>query len=409
MSERKFHVLIIGAGPAGAATAIALGHSGLSVGVLEKARFPRDKICGDALSVDVVNQLSILSPTLSAAFEKVAKTTSYGVSIYSPDRNHIDIPFFYEGKKRGGYICPRLSFDHVLIQQFKEFPNVELLENCQVNQVTLKDETIEVQTSQGSFQAPIIIGADGAHSVVSKNLVNTSIDKHHYSAGLRMYYENVSSFHDENFIELHFFKEILPGYLWIFPLPGNKANVGLGMLSSEVSRKRINLKETLQTLLSTHPDLKKRFQHAKALESVKGFGLPLGSKRRILSGERFLLAGDAASLIDPFTGEGIANAIRSGRIAAAHIIKCFENNDFSKKFNSSYDKEIYRRMWKELRVSKTLQHLCKYSWLFNFVVKKANQSKGIHQFLIDSLANIDKKKSLAHPSFYLGLFFNKEK
>ena len=409
MSEKKFDVLIIGAGPAGAATAITLGRSGLSVGILEKARFPRDKICGDALSVDVVNQLKVLSPTLNAAFEKVAKTTSYGVSIYSPDRNHINIPFLYEGKKRGGFICPRLNFDHVLIGQLKESPTVKLFENCQVNQVTIKNETVEVETSQGSFQAQIIVGADGAHSVVSKKLMNTSIDKRHYSAGLRMYFENVSSFHAENFIELHFFQEILPGYLWIFPLPGNKANVGIGMLSSEVSRKRVNLRETLETLLLTHPDLKERFQNAKALETAKGFGLPLGSKKRKLSGERFLLTGDAASLIDPFTGEGIANAIRSGRIAADHVIKSFEKKDFSEKFNRGYDKEIYHRMWGELRISRTLQRLCRYSWLFNFVVKRANQSKQINQFLADSLANIDKKKSLAHPGFYLRLFFKREK
>ena len=91
-----------------------------------------------------------------------------------------------------------------------------------------------------------------------------------------------------------------------------KANVGIGMLSSHISQKKINLKVVLQKLIETHPQLKDRFINAKALESIKGFGLPLGSKKRRLSGDRYVLTGDAASLIDPFSGEGIGNAIRSG-------------------------------------------------------------------------------------------------
>ena len=66
-------------------------------------------------------------------------------------------------------------------------------------------------------------------------------------------------------------------------------------------------------------------------------------------------------------------------------------------------------MWKELRLSRTLQHLCKYPWLFNFVVRKANQSKHVQQLLVDALAHLDKKKSLVRPSFYYKLLFNKEK
>ena len=166
----------------------------------------------------------------------------------------------------------------------------------------------------------MIIGADGAHSVVAKYLGTTTIERKHHSAGLRVYYENITSFHPDRYIELYFFNEILPGYLWIFPLPDNKANVGIGMLSDTITKKKINLRETLEKLMRTHPALKERFQYARPLETVKGFGLPLGSKQRKISGDRILLAGDAASLIDPFSGEGIGNAIRSGRVAAEHVL-----------------------------------------------------------------------------------------
>ena len=251
------------------------------------------------------------------------------------------------------------------------------------------------------------MGADGAHSVIAKQLSQIKVDKEHYSAGLRVYYRGVTHLHPENFIELHFFQDILPGYLWIFPLPNNHANVGLGMLSSVVSARKLNLKAILERLLQNDPALASRFKNAQARESIKGFGLRLGSKKRPLSGNRFLLAGDAAALIDPFSGEGIGNAIRSGRVAAEHIIKCFAQSDFSVEFNKAYDQEIYRRMWKELKISRTLQLLCKYPGLFNFIIKKASRSNYLNLFFMEALANPEKKESLTNPLFYLRILMSK--
>ena len=91
----------------------------------------------------------------------------------------------------------------------------------------------------------MIGGADGAQSVVARQLGSFRPDREHYSAGLRVYYEGIASFQESNFIELHFFKDVLPGYLWIFPLPNNRANVGIGVLSSVVSKKKMNLKTVL--------------------------------------------------------------------------------------------------------------------------------------------------------------------
>lgn len=407
MIERNYDVLIAGAGPSGTATAIKLANTGLRVALIDKAAFPRDKTCGDALSVDVINQLPLLSPKLAAAFEGLEnKVPSYGVKIFSPDHNHIDIPFIHKNQKSCGFISPRVDFDHLLFQHVKDYPNIEIFQNCAVKQLQVSNNQVQMVTTQGTFTGSIVVGADGAHSVVAKCLSDITVEKQHYSAGLRVYYEGVKSFHNENFIELHFFKDILPGYLWIFPLADNKANVGIGMLSSTVSKKRINLKEVLQKLLKTHPHLSVRFEDAKPLETIKGYGLPLGSKKRNLSGERFLLTGDAAALIDPFSGEGIGNAIRSGRVAADHIINCFKNQDFSAAFNKAYDKEIYHRMWNEFKISRTLQNAVRYPRLFNFAIKKAGQSKYLQRFFIEALANVDKKKKLLlTPAFYYRMLF----
>jgi geranylgeranyl reductase family protein len=409
MENKIFDVIIVGAGPAGSSCAIKLGNSGLKVALIDKASFPRDKTCGDALSVDVVNQLAMLSDKVASDFKGLEnKIPSYGVKIFSPNHDFLDIPFIHKNEKSFGYISPRLSFDDFLFQQVKGYPNVEIIENCSVEKVDNSGSKVIVKTSQGTFESNLIIAADGAHSVVSKNIGDIKVDKKHHSAGLRVYYENVTSFHEENFIELHFFKDILPGYLWIFPLADNKANVGIGMLSSVVSKKKVNLKQVLNKLISTHPHLKERFKNATPLESIKGYGLPLGSKKRNISGEGFLLTGDAAALIDPFSGEGIANAIRSGRVAAEHTLKAFEQKNFSAAFNKAYDQEIYRRMWNEFKISRTLQTIIRFPWAFNFAVKKAKQSKYLQQFFIEALASVEKKKKLlSNPAFYYRMLFNK--
>jgi geranylgeranyl reductase family protein len=405
--SKIFDVIISGAGPAGCAAALCLKDAGLSVALLDKSIFPRDKICGDALSVDVINQLSKISESLHANFQSlISKTASHGIKIFSPDGHSVDLPFVHDDTRKHGYICTRKVFDNFLVSEVINLRSIRLIQNCEVIDTVCTRDEARVNTSNGTFVAKLVISAEGAQSVTAKKISSAKIDRRHYSAGLRCYYANVKGFHADDYIELYFFEDVLPGYLWIFPLPHGQANVGIGMLSSEVSSRKVNLQQTLDRLLTTHPLLKERFSNAQALETIKGFGLPLGSVKRKISGNRLLLAGDSASLIDPFTGEGIANAIRSGRVAASHAIACFRSNDFSADFNSAYDREIYKRMHPEFVISYALQKLCRYPRLFNAVVRKANRSKLIHQALIDALAHVDQKKLLLRPSFYYHLLFS---
>ena len=116
-------------------------------------------------------------------------------------------------------------------------------------------------------------------------------------------YSNV--FHTgETTAEIYFDKRFFPIYLWVFPLPGNLANVGFSMLSGEIAKRKINLRKAFYGFIEQSPELKRKFKDAVQVSPPEGFGLPLGSKVPVISGERFMLAGDAASLIDPITGEG---------------------------------------------------------------------------------------------------------
>lgn len=399
-------VLIIGAGPAGSSTAIELSKAGLSVILAEKSTFPRDKTCGDAISVDVINQLEKLSPDLLSRFAALKeKTPSKGVRIVAPNGCGIDIPFVSDSVQKQGYVCRRKDFDKLLLDEARSGRGVSVMENCEVNDLRVENNGVVAESIQGSIRAQLVVGADGAHSIVKRKLASSRINPRYHSGGVRIYHQNVSGFNEGNFIELYFFRDILPGYVWVFPLPDGQANTGIGMLTSVISSRNANLVRTLRGKLSTHPLLAGRFSNAGPMESPRGHGLPLGGAEGRISGDRFLLTGDAASMIDPFSGEGISNAIRSGRFAARQIITSFAKKDFSSVGLSNYDRTLNSALRNEFRTSRSMLRLAQFPWILNTIANKAHRNAQLHQTLIDALAQPDQKRWLVSPSFYANLLF----
>jgi flavin-dependent dehydrogenase len=229
-----------------------------------------------------------------------------------------------------------------------------------------------------------------------------------HAVGLRAYYKGITGLHPENFIELHFLPEMLPGYLWIFPLPNGMANVGVGILSEVVRKKKINLREQMLAAIKNNPKIAPRFANAELVDKIQGWGLPLAMQQQPLSGEGFLLTGDAASLIDPFSGEGIGNAMYSGMLAAEAIKKATEQSNYSAVFlKENYDNVVYKRLGGEFKISATLQRLCKYPWLFNYVVNKAYKSPSLRNTISCMFTNMDLRSQLGKPSFYFKILTNR--
>lgn len=402
-------VAIVGAGPAGASAAIGLRQTALKVAVLEKAKFPRDKVCGDALSGKVPEAMKLLSPELLEEFEQFPKKVySTGVKIVSPGHDCLEIVFKPKRHFSGttiGYVCRRVDFDNFLVEQFRNAPNITLYEETPVEAVSTHPDWIELQTPHKRFRAKMVIAADGAQSLLAKRLAKFQVDTRHYSAAVRVYVKGVADPRPENYVEFYLLKGITPGYLWIFPLPNGLANVGLGMLSSAVQKQRLNLREKLVELLQTHPLLQERFKTAEMVSDIRGFGLPLGSKRWNISGERFLLTGDAASLIDPLTGEGIGEAMLSGAFASQHVQKCFEAQDFSAAFNKQYDERVYRRLGPSFRLHHVLQKVAATPFLINLIVRKVGRSETLKDTVARMVEDFEARKKLSQPSFYLRLLF----
>ena len=162
------------------------------------------------------------------------------------------------------------------------------------------------------------------------------------------------------------------GYCWVFPVGGGLFNVGFGMLSEDIAREQVDLKEVLDEVLNTHPRLAPRFRQARRQGKVQGFGLPLGGGRRPLTAPRTLLCGDAAALIDPLQGHGIDQAIISGILAAEHARRCCAADDFSPAALAPYAAHVQRRLGRDLaRHYWLMRLLARAPWLVEAAFRAA--------------------------------------
>lgn len=407
-------VCIIGAGPAGAAAALQLAQYGINSIIVDKAFFPRDKVCGDGLSGKVLTALNRIDPEMAARLQQHPETKrSWGGAFVSPGNIRMDVPYKpqYNTQEDApiGFVCKRIHFDQFLVDEIKRRPEITFIEGVSIDQYQLEDDGYLLSEAGGSLQikAKLVIVANGAHSSFTRHIAKFTVEPAHHAAGVRAYYKNVTGMHKDNFIELHFLKDLVPGYFWIFPLPNGEANVGLAVTSSVVKKKKINLKQIMQKTIQQDPVLKERFKDASPLTQIEGYGLPLGSKRRPLAGERYMLAGDAGYLIDPFTGEGIGNALYAGRIAAEHARDAIKANDFSAGFLASYTDHVYRVLGAELSLSYKLQKLVRYQWLFNFMIKMVTKNKQLKDLVSSMFYEVDVRKKLTSPIFYLKVLFNR--
>ncbi len=408
-------ICIVGAGPAGAATALKLSYMGIPCILIDKATFPRDKVCGDAISGKVTTLFNRLDPAILNRFNaKPIQSDIWGIRFITPNGKALDIPFPVKEEANGrapGYISKRIDFDNFLITEVKRRENIQFYEGIAINTYERSEKGWLVKSIDGELEVDtsLLIVANGAHSAFSRKIAGLPKENKHHAGAIRAYYKNVTGFEKSDFIELHFLKKLTPGYFWIFPLPNGQANVGLGMRSDFISNRKFNLKKAFFDILETHPEFKERFKHAELLGTVEGYGLPLGSKTRPISGDHFMLIGDAGHLIDPLTGEGIGNGIYSGFIAAEQAEQCLAQNDFSAATLKAYDVRVARVLGKEMKLSYQLQQIMRYVPLVNFLSTIFVGNQKFLQILSRMYTDFQLREQLVKPWFWLKMWFGTKK
>ncbi|MBC7553148.1 MAG: NAD(P)/FAD-dependent oxidoreductase [Taibaiella sp.] len=348
-----FDVVIIGAGPGGSTCALALRNAGLKVAIIDKAVFPRDKVCGELMHRKTVATLTRLVPEFESEFKAFA-----GTLIMKHTKVHYKKTVINFDWETESYTCPRLKLDDFLLSVVKKYSDTEIYTDTTPGKITVDEAgvTVTLKNDETIFQAKLIIGADGAQSTVAKQLAQKVMDKKHYLGAVRAYYKNVKDIKND-VSEVFFNSRYNLNYLWVFPVDGNLVNVGFGLLSNDISGKKINLKEAFYDYFKISPELADKFKDAEQVGPLEGFGVPLGSSVGITSGNSFMLLGDAASLSNPLSGTGMGNAILSGMLAGQHAAKCFAANNFSEEFMKEYDNTLQKEIINDLMASYKAQRI----------------------------------------------------
>lgn len=358
----EFDVVIVGAGPAGTSCALALRDANLKVALIDKDRFPRNKTCGDAIPGPSLKVLKSILPEGKLSFDAfTAKQAITSSLIYTSKGKKIEVSW-----KAEAYNSTRTDFDNFLLELVKTHTDTSIFEGVHIDTIECNEKvTIKGKNSDFEISCNVVIGADGANSIVSRAFSVASTGKSKSAVAVRAYYESVDC--PEHVNEFYLLKTI-PGYFWIFPLTEGKYNVGIGLLGNDTAEQKIDIKQAMQDVIEQHPIISKKFSGAKALSKVEGFGLPLGGEKRTISGPHFLLIGDAAWLIDPLQGHGIDKAMKSGVLAAEQVKTCVQQHNFSAIGMAAYDAAIEQSIGKELKKNLRLMRFFRHrQWLINLL------------------------------------------
>ncbi len=313
-------VLVVGGGPAGAATAYWLARAGHDVLVLERKGFPREKTCGDGLTPRAVHQLTEMG--LADRLEQYhryegLRACAHGITL---EMNWPEHPVF----PSHGFVVRRRDLDQ-MVAEHAVAAGARLRTRTEAKAPLLVDGLVrgaivhDHETGEDEeLTARYVVVADGANSRFGRALGTSRNRSYPQGMALRGYYE--SPMHDDPWIESALDMvdrngNSLPGYGWIFPVGDGTINVGVGLLSTFRDYRSINTSHLLDEFALTAPDYWEIGPDTKVGEATGG-RLPMAGSVSPKVGPTWIVVGDAAGSVNPFNGEGIDYAYETGRMAA---------------------------------------------------------------------------------------------
>jgi geranylgeranyl reductase family protein len=382
-----FDAIIIGAGPAGSATATFLGRKGYHVLLLDKARFPREKVCGEFISPEIPAVLDRLDVLKTIQEKKPWETQGILISSYQNVQFKLDFPpvrdsaIHHTTTNFQGFNIPRFIFDEILLRNAQKTP-VEILEGFKVVDLIFEGDQIcgvkgiHPEGYKATFRSRIVVGAGGRNCIVAKRLNFHVGYRWLRKVGLMVYFKGVRD--PGRYVEMHVNP---PGYCGMAPMGEDLLNVSLVVDQEAIQNRKENLSEYfLESLFKTRL-VKEKLEGASMIQRLKGVG-PLAFKAKRCSWDGALLIGDSAGFIDPFTGEGIYHALRSGELAAEIVDEAFKINNFSKGFLQKYDRVRIHEFRKKFRICHILQHILYRPWLANSVARSIARGSILKDWLI---------------------------
>ncbi len=316
-------MIVVGGGPGGSTLAWELARQGVDVTVLERMRFPREKVCGDYVEprgLRILDRMGCLERLEAGGRLRVSRTATFvdWECCYSGE-----VPFYGLGGdlRPYGHVIARDELDDTMLSTASA-AGATVHEETSVTSVDAGPKGVEVEAKRGAktvrYRGPLVVGADGANSVVAK-WCGLTVDDPRYIAVAQRAYATVDCDVDE---ALFFFDhDIFPGYGWVFPLGGRKVNLGVGLLSETRNTFGLHVPELFASFVEGLRDVLPRY------ETLELCAPPIGGivKTYGAAGPNHfdggVLVGDAGSFVDPMTGEGITPAMESALLAAPALIE----------------------------------------------------------------------------------------
>lgn len=405
-------ICIIGAGPAGIVTSLFLAKQGIKSLVVDKSTFPRSKPCADCITGNTLRILKEINPNLLQQLKEENKIIPInGINAYSSNNSRIKFdfqPLEPDTDEHSCYTVQRADFDALLAQEAKQNPLITVLENFSIRDIKIDEQQALVTEKNGQqIKAQVVVNASGSNSKLNQTLNGTLKKDKHTAIGIRSYFKNVEVT-DRQFCELFISRKLMPGGMYLSPLPNNRVNVNLVLRVDKQKKYQLDLKKTFNDFLESNPLLKDKFKEAEPLQKFEGSLLQLGTLKRKIHGNRYIMVGDAAGLIDILSANGIPQAFMSGKIAAQHLAQCVSKQDFSASALKEYEKKIFKATKGYLKLGRLVAPLMKSEFILdltNFLLNKFSSKLENNRALEALVYNKKKKKSLINPNHYKRFFF----
>jgi menaquinone-9 beta-reductase len=374
----KYDVIIAGGGPAGATTAFHLAKRDVRVLVLDKAFFPREKVCGDGIAPRAVRALYKmgLQERLDGKFNKFHGFRFGGAGKALVENMIPSTPRFPDH----GYIIKRHDLDKMLLDHARD-NGAEVWEGCKVTAPLVHHgKVVGVKAvrdgEEMELESKAVVGADGPRSPLGRAMGLLVDDPLYLGICVRQYFEGVEDIGD--YLEIYPESGVNPGSGWVFPVNRDGvANVGVGVMLYHVHRDRINLHQFYDRLLNDSRHVAPKMKNARPISPLRGAILRLGLGGSKIECPGMILVGDAASMTNPVSGEGITYALETGEMAANHILDSRMNG---KGYHIDPDEDSFRR--------KLLERYEHYFRLGTLSVKYGNKNA----FMRPMLAAVSRKQ-----------------